>query len=72
MFADCNIHFYHSILNRWIIKYELQLEAVFRTLQRRVFGSWRMYETYIKVKDRWIYYYRVVDNYGAIIDFLFE
>ena len=25
--------------------------------------------TYVKVKGRWVYYYRAVDKYGAIIDF---
>ena len=28
-----------------------------------------MDETYIKIKGRWVYYYRAVDKYGAIIDF---
>lgn len=69
MFADRNIHFDHSTLNRWVIKYAPQLEAVFRKRKRRVSGAWRMDETYIKIKGRWVYYYRAVDKYGAIIDF---
>lgn len=69
MFAERNIHFDHSTLNRWVIKYAPQLEAVFRKRKRRVSGSWRMDETYIKIKGRWVYYYRAVDKYGAIIDF---
>ncbi|MCA1895442.1 IS6-like element ISSpu17 family transposase [Shewanella putrefaciens] len=69
MFAERNIHFDHSTLNRWVIKYAPQLEAVFRKIKRRVSGSWRMDETYIKIKGRWVYYYRAVDKYGAIIDF---
>jgi putative transposase len=28
-----------------------------------------MDETYINIKGRWVYYYRAVDKYGAIIDF---
>ncbi|AQS36882.1 transposase [Shewanella psychrophila] len=69
IFAERNIHFDHSTLNRWVIKYAPQLEAIFRKKKRRVSGSWRMDETYIKVKGRWVYYYRAVDKYGAIIDF---
>ena len=69
MFAERNIHFDHSTLDRWVIKYTPQLEAVFRKKKRRVSGSWRMDETYIKVKSQWVYYYRAVDKYGAIIDF---
>ena len=69
MFAERNIHFDHSTLNRWVIKYAPQLEAIFRKRKRRVSESWRMDETYIKIKGRWVYYYRAVDKYGAIIDF---
>ena len=69
MFAERNIHFDHSTLNRWVIKYAPQLEAIFRKRKRRVSRSWRMDETYIKIKGRWVYYYRAVDKYGAIIDF---
>jgi len=69
MFAERNIHFDHSTLNRWVIKYAPQLEAVFRTRKRRVSGAWGMDEPYIKIKGRWVYYYRAVDKYGDIIDF---
>ncbi len=32
--------------------------------------SWRVDETYIKVKGKWKYLYRVVDKYGSTIDFM--
>ena len=32
--------------------------------------SWRMDETYIKVKGQWRYLYRAVDKQGQTIDFL--
>jgi len=32
--------------------------------------SWRVDETYIRVKDRWCYLYRAIDSTGATIDFL--
>ena len=69
MFAERKIHFDHSILNRWVIKYAPQLKTIFRKKKRRVSGSWRINETYIKIKGQWVYYYRTVDKYGAIIDF---
>jgi putative transposase len=34
-----------------------------------VVDSWRMDETYIKIKGKWIYSYRAVDKHGAIVDF---
>jgi transposase, IS6 family len=33
-------------------------------------GSWRVDETYIKVKGIWTYLYRAVDSLGQTIDFL--
>jgi transposase-like protein len=30
--------------------------------------SWRVDETYIKVRGRWMYLYRVVDNAGNTVD----
>ena len=69
IFAERNIHFDHSTLNRWVIKYSQQLEANVRTRKRNVADSWRMDETYIKIKGKWVYYYRAVDKYGAIVDF---
>jgi transposase-like protein len=32
--------------------------------------SWRVDETYLKVKGRWCYLYRAIDSAGATIDFL--
>jgi putative transposase len=36
----------------------------------RVGKSWRMDETYIKVKGKWCYLYRAVDKSGSTVDFL--
>ncbi len=60
----------HSTINRWVLHYAPQLEAVFRRKKKRVGNRWRMDESYIKVKGQWTYYYRAVDKQGQIIDFL--
>jgi hypothetical protein len=39
--------------------------------KRPVGGSWRMDETYIKVKGVWKYLYSAVDKQGRTVDFLF-
>lgn len=46
------------------------LEAEFRRGKRPVGGSWRVDETYIKVKGNWKYLYRAVDKDGKTVDFL--
>ena len=49
------VHVDHSTINRWVIKYSPQLEAAFHRRKRPVWVSWRMDETYIKVKGEWRY-----------------
>src|SRR2546430_1493233 len=60
----------HSTLNRWVIKYAPECEKQFRRHQRPVGRSWRMDETYVKIKGKWAYLYRAVDKEGHTIDFL--
>ena len=60
----------HSSINRWAIRFLPLLEKVFRKHKHPVGGSWRMDETYIKVKGDWKYLYRAVDKQGKTIDFL--
>lgn len=61
----------YSTVNRWVIYYSPQLEETFRKRYKRPVGiSWRMDETYIKVKGQWVYLYRAVDKEGQTIDFM--
>jgi transposase-like protein len=60
----------HSTINRWVIKYSPQLAEAFHRHKHPVWVSWRMDETYIKVKGQWYYLYRAVDKHGQTIDFL--
>src|SRR3954469_10566468 len=60
----------HSTLNRWVIKYAPEFDKQFRRRQRSVGRSWRMDETYVKIKGKWAYLYRAVDKEGHTIDFL--
>ena len=60
----------HSTVSRWAIRFLPLLEKTFRKYKHPVGGSWRMDETYIKVKGVWKYLYRAVDRDGKTIDFL--
>ena len=60
----------HSTVSRWAIRFLPLLEKIFRKYKRPVGGSWRMDETYIKVKGTWKFLYRAVDRNGKTIDFL--
>jgi putative transposase len=59
----------HATVNRWVIKYGPLLEMRARKFRKASAKSWKMDETYIKVKGKWCYYYRAVDTNGYTIDF---
>jgi transposase-like protein len=65
MMDDRGVEVDHSTLNRWVLKYVPLLEAQFRARKRPVGSSWRLDETYVKVKGVWKYLYRAVDKAGA-------
>ena len=70
MMAERGIHVDHSTLNRWVVRLAPQLEKVFQSRRRSRGLSWRMDETYIKVRGTWKYLYRAVAKAGQTVDFL--
>jgi putative transposase len=70
MMAERGVSVDHSTVHRWSIKLLPVLEKAFRYHKRPVGKSWRMDETYIRVKGEWRYLYRAVDWDGNTIDFL--
>ena len=60
----------HTTLFRWVQGYAAKLEQRVRRHLQPCTGSWRVDETYIKVKGVWTYLYRAVDSLGQTIDFL--
>jgi putative transposase len=70
LMLERGVHVDHSTVNRWVIKYSPQLEEAFHHRKRPVRLSWRLDETYIKVKGQWCDLYRAVDKHGQTIDFL--
>ena len=70
LMAERGVEVDHATINRWVSKYSPQLEEAFHRRKRPVWVSWRLDETYIKVKGAWNYLYRAVDKYGKTIDFL--
>ena len=60
----------HATLNRWVEKYSGQVAPEALKQKAQPARSWRMDETYIKVKGRWCYLYRAVDKFGNTLDFM--
>ena len=60
-------HADHSTLNRWLVEFSSRVEAVLRRRdKRKMNASWRMDETYVKVKSKRHYYYRAMDKHGKM------
>jgi putative transposase len=70
MMAERGISVDHSTVHRWALKLLPVLEKAFRRRKRAVGRSWRMDETYIRVRGEWKYLYRAVDKAGNTINFL--
>jgi transposase-like protein len=70
MLQDRGVTVDHTTVFRWIQAYALELETRIRPYLRRSNGSWRVDETYVRVKGRWTYLYRAVGSRGQTIDFL--
>ena len=69
MMADRGISLAHTTILRWVQHYLPEFEKRWKRFARPVGGSWRMDETYIKVRGQWVYLYRAVDKVGGTVDF---
>jgi transposase, IS6 family len=70
MLQDRGVSVDHTTVFRWIQAYAPEIEKRIRPHLRPSNGSWRVDETYVKVKGCWTYLYRAVDSCGQTIDFL--
>ena len=60
----------HSTIYRWVQRFAPEMEKRLRWQWRRPQSvSWRIDETYIKVRGKWAYLYRALDKLGNTIDF---
>ena len=70
LLAERGLHADHVTVWRWVQRYAPEMERRLRSRFRPTNESWRVDETYIRVKGKWVYLYRAVDSSGATIDFL--
>ncbi len=70
MMAERGVEVDHSTIMRWVHQYSPEIEKKVRRHLRPTNNSWRVDETYIRVKSKWKYFYRAVDSNGDTIDFM--
>jgi transposase-like protein len=54
----------------WVQRYAPELDKRSRPHLTKTNDSYRVDETYIKIKQQWYFLYRAVDSAGQTIDFL--
>src|ERR1700739_2942165 len=70
LLAERGLHADHVTVWRWVQRYAPEMERRLRSRLKPSTDSWRVDETYIRVKGKWRYLYRAVDSSGATLDFL--
>jgi IS6 family transposase len=68
LLAERGLHADHVTVWRWVQPYAPEMERRLRSRLKPTNDSWRVDETYVRVKGKWVYLYRAVDSTGATID----
>ena len=69
LLAERGINVNYSTIWRWVQRYAPELAPRHRAHLKPTNKSWRVDETYVRVKGEWCYLYRAVDSGGATVEF---
>ncbi|EJR63015.1 hypothetical protein IK5_05859 [Bacillus cereus VD154] len=69
MMEERGLSLAHTTIMHWVHQYGPELDKRIRRHLKQTDDSWRVDETYIKVKGQWVCLYRAVDSEGNPIDF---
>jgi transposase-like protein len=70
MMAERGLGVDHSTICRWVHRYAPEFEKRVRAQLKPTTDSWRVDETYIKVRRTWMYLYRALDSAGQTLEFV--